>query len=244
MCRRLGEVPRDLAVLAEGNASARLGADDFLVTTSGSHLATLAPTELVTVDLAGALQAARAPGTLATREVLARAVVTDAGTHGGAPSIEAALHAVVLDRTGAGFVGHTHPTTIVGLASSTAFDVAFEGSVFPDEVVVCGPAYLVVPYASPGPELAGRLAASLDEYRAAWDEWPRAVVLGNHGLLAIGESTAEVLAITTMAEKAARVRAVALAAGGLRALPRDEVEALLGRTDEQRRRRRLVEGGR
>jgi rhamnose utilization protein RhaD (predicted bifunctional aldolase and dehydrogenase) len=241
MCHRLGEPARDLAVLAEGNASARVSAETFVVTASGSQLAGLVPTELVEMGLRAALHAGDGDGVTSTRDGLAMAVVDRHDAAEATPSIEAGLHAAVLDRTGAAFVGHTHPTTIVGLASSAARDVAFEGSMFPDEVVVCGPAYLVVPYASPGPALASRLATSLDEHRAAWGEWPRAVVLANHGLLALGESGAEVLAITTMAEKAARIRAVALNAGGLHPLPREEVDALLGRTDEQRRRRRLID---
>ena len=73
--------------------------------------------------------------------------------------------------------------------------------------------------------------------------WPWAIILANHGLLALGATAAEVLAVTTMVDKSARVRAAALAGGELRPLPADEVLALSGRLDEAYRRRLLVEGG-
>ena len=73
-------------------------------------------------------------------------------------------------------------------------------------------------------------------------EWPRAVVLDHHGLLAIGATAAEVVAVTTMVDKSARIRAAALAVGELVPLPTVEVAALADRADEAHRRRLIVEG--
>jgi rhamnose utilization protein RhaD (predicted bifunctional aldolase and dehydrogenase) len=236
MCHTLGDPALDLVVLAEGNASARASASTFFVTASGTSLRTIAEQELVEVD-AAAVRALLADGApTIPREALLGTVVGEVRLR---PSIETVLHAVVLAHTDAAFVGHTHPTAVVGLASSADPAGAFAGSLFPDEVVVCGPAFLVVPYAAPGPQLARALERALLAFLHDQQVGPKAVVLANHGLLALGATPAEVHAVSVMATKSARVRAIALAAGGLRPLPDAEVAALLGRDDEHERQRRL-----
>ena len=259
MCHRLGDPTLDLVVLAEGNASARASDTSFLVTGSGTALAELGASELVEVDTAavlGLLDGDDVPLTIA-RQVLADTVLADtvlagtvlagtvlAGTAAGdasvRPSIETVLHAVLLHHTGARFVGHTHPSAVVGLASSTVAHEAFGPPLFPDEVVVCGAAYMMVPYAPPGPRLAVVLQRVLVDHLDRHGEAPRAVILANHGLLALGDTADEVVAISVMAAKAARIRAIALSVGGMVPLPHDEVMALVGREDEVERRQRLA----
>lgn len=243
LCRELGDPSRDLVVLGEGNASARLDAGSMLVTTSGSQLSTVTTDQLVEVAIGPAAALARRPDAF-DRADLTRLAVAEPDGSRRVPSIETLLHALVLERTGRAFVGHTHPTAILGLACSTRLDDAFAAPIFPDEVVVCGPAYLVVPYASPGPALALALDAALDAHFAEHHAWPKAIILTNHGLLAIGATAAEVVAVTAMTEKSARIRATALALGGLRELSPSEVRALDGRPDEEYRRRLLFEGDR
>lgn len=240
LCRQLGDPVRDLAVLGEGNASARLDAGTMVVTTSGSRLAEVSRADLVDVDLASAAALARDGGSGSfDRESLDRLARPETDGTRRVPSIETLLHSILLERTGCGFVGHTHPTSVLGLACSDRCDDAFAMPIFPDEVVVVGPAYLLVPYASPGPALAVELDAALERHRTTIGEWPRAVILANHGLLALGATAAEVLAVTMMAEKAARIRTTALSIGALRTLTAAEVRALGSRSDEEYRRRRL-----
>lgn len=240
LCRTLGEPHRELAVLGEGNASARLDESTFAVTTSGSELARLRAEDLVSVELAPAAALARscADGSF-DRSALTELAVPQPDGSRRVPSIETLLHALLLERTGARFVGHTHPTSVLGLACSNRIDAAFAAPIFPDEVVVCGPAYLVVPYAPPGPELAVALDAALDRHHGRTGSWPKAIILASHGLLALGATAAEVLAVTTMVDKSARVRTAALAVGELRHLSDDEVLSLDGRSDERYRRRLL-----
>lgn len=245
LCRTLGEPARDLAILGEGNASARVDASTMLVTTSGSQMATLAPTQLVEVDVDAAVALATTPGEGAIGpEALAALAVGASDDQVRVPSIETLLHALVLDRTDAAFVGHTHPTSVLGLVCSDRAGDAFAAPIFPDEVVVCGPAYLVVPYASPGRDLAAALDGALARHHATHGGWPRAIILVNHGLLALGATPAEVLAVTAMVDKSARIRAAALAVGELVPLSAGEVRALADRADEVRRRRLLIEGDR
>ncbi|NCY16545.1 MAG: class II aldolase/adducin family protein [Actinobacteria bacterium] len=244
LCRDLGAPGRELAVLGEGNASARLDEASFAVTTSGSELGRLTSGDLVAVQLAPAAALARrcADGTFDRAELDALAVPNSDGTR-RVPSIETLLHALLLERTGCAFVGHTHPTSVLALACSSRLDEAFAAPIFPDEVVVCGPAYLVVPYAAPGPALAAALDSALDRHAEESGVWPRAIILASHGLLALGATANEVLAVTTMVDKSARVRAAALAIGELRTLSAEEVRTLDGRSDEQYRRQRLFGAG-
>ena len=70
------------------------------------------------------------------------------------PSIETFLHAMCLQQQGVQFVGHTHPSIAVGLLSGLRSRELFAGCLFPDQIVVLGPALAYVPYADPGLPLA------------------------------------------------------------------------------------------
>jgi ribulose-5-phosphate 4-epimerase/fuculose-1-phosphate aldolase len=87
----------------------------------------------------------------------------------------------------------------------------------------------------------GRLVLQrLNDFLSAGGEPPRAILLINHGLFALGASGEEAAAITAMVVKAAQIRLGALAAGGLRFLPSGEAERLYEREDERGRRRQLA----
>jgi ribulose-5-phosphate 4-epimerase/fuculose-1-phosphate aldolase len=106
---------------------------------------------------------------------------------------------------------------------------------FPDEAVVLGePVW--VPYAAPGIALGTAVHAAVRERLDRDATPPRLVLLGNHGIVALGATAAEVEAITSMAVKAARVRAVALGAGTLAPLGIDHARELAERPDEAARR--------
>jgi len=243
LARALGDPAHDLVVLSEGNAAARHGEETLLVTASGSALPTTKDSEIVEAAISPLLDfvrsADRDAGMSEVRELLVRACTRRGSPR---PSIETLMHAVILDRTGVTFIGHTHPTPLLGLLCTPGAARLFEGPLFPDEAVVCGPVYGYVPYASPGLPLARAVDDALAEYGERHGEPPRAVLLENHGLIALGSTSAEVLAVTTMAVKAARVRLVALGAGGIETLSAEEVRSLVDRPDEKLRRSRLVAG--
>lgn len=242
LCRDLGDPKLDLAILGEGNASARLDEQTFVVTTSGSELSRLTVNELVEVTLTQAAELGRGGAEEFDRQALNELALRSPDGELKIPSIETLLHALLLERTECNFVGHTHPTSILGLACTERGLASLSAPIFPDEVVVCGPRTLVVPYAAPGPALAKELDAALVEYFDEWQSWPKVIVLTNHGLLALGETPAEVMAVTKMAEKAARVRLHALSIGELQPLTDAQIRSLDGRADEMFRRRKLIEG--
>lgn len=146
---------------------------------------------------------------------------------------------MLLTAAGARWVAHTHPEPVTAVLCSVQAAALAAGALFPDQVVVCGPHPLFLPYVDPGIPLARALAAELDRHLATYGVPPKAVYLQNHGFVALGNSAREVLAITDMAVKAATILATALACGGLNYLPPHEVLRIAGRSDEHYRQRAL-----
>jgi rhamnose utilization protein RhaD (predicted bifunctional aldolase and dehydrogenase) len=239
LSRELGRPQNDYVILAEGNTSALLDDGSFLVKASGARLDGIDASDFVRLRLEPLLEAV-IDGADRDGHGLLRSARVDAAA--AQPSIETFAHVACLGLAGARWVGHTHPTVLNGLLCSLEAESLFAGPLFPDEVVVCGPAALYVPYFEPGLALARALAPLLAEFTARHGVPPRTILLGNHGLVALGESPAEVEAVTAMAVKAARIRSAALAAGGLRTLAAASVEELSGRADELERRARVVGG--
>jgi rhamnose utilization protein RhaD (predicted bifunctional aldolase and dehydrogenase) len=240
LSRELGRPERDLVVLAEGNTSVALGDGTFLVKASGERMDGIGGGGFVRLALAPLLElvedGARGDGDVAAAFAAAR---VEPSPGAGAPSIETLLHVLALVETGVTWVGHTHPTPVTGLLCSVRAEEVLAGRLFPDEVVVCGPVSLFVPYADPGLALARTVLPRLRRYVVEHGRAPAAILLANHGLVALGRSAAEVEAITQMTVKAARVRAAALPAGGPAALDQRSVLRLDGRPDERERAVRL-----
>lgn len=242
LSRRIGRPENDYVILAEGNTSAHLDDDTFLVKASGARLDGITAAEFVRLGLAPLVEAVLGDDERDVR-ALFRSARAESSSGPGEPSIETFVHVVALGLGGARWVVHTHPTVLTGLlCSEAAEEILLAGPLFPDEAVVCGSAPLYVPYFEPGLALARALAPRLQEYVDRLGAPPRTILLANHGLVALGGSAAEAEAVTAMAVKAARIRATAFAAGGLRALRAASVQDLVGRVDETERRARLVDG--
>jgi rhamnose utilization protein RhaD (predicted bifunctional aldolase and dehydrogenase) len=237
LTRGLGRPDRDLAVLAEGNTSARTGPDRMLVKASGSRMAGATAEDFVEVDTARLLALLEQDDLDQT--ALSEAMLATRVGGGGRPSIEALLHAMCIEQAGAQVVGHTHPVAANALLCSDKARHLVEGALFPDQVVVLGPHALLVPYADPGLAIAREVHAGLHRHIAEHGEPPKLIYLANHGIFALGRSAAEVDAITEMAVKLARVMSGVLAVGEPAYLPAENVEVLYNRPDEVHRRRLL-----
>ncbi len=239
LSNHLGEPGLDYAILGEGNTSTRADVDTFWVKASGSEMRTITASGFVRVAFDRALA------------LLERADVTDQEVKAGlaaakvdpaqsaSPSVETLLHALCLRLEGVTFVGHTHPVAVNALACSTAFETAFSGRLFPDEIVVCGPAPLLVPYVDPGVPLARTVRKLLAGYLDRYGDPPRVILMQNHGLIALGATARQVESITAMMVKTARILLGALAAGGPRFLSSQDVERIHRRPDELYRRAQL-----
>lgn len=240
MSVRLGDPAREYVILAEGNTSAREDDGTFWVKASGVELRTAGPNSFVRVT--SAKVAAMLGADLSDAQVIE--ALTTAKTDGlpePRPSVETLMHAVCLGLEGVNFVGHTHPTAINCLTCAADFENAFRGRVFPDEIVLCGPESVLVPYVDPGVPLAREIERKVGEYVARHGRSPKLIVMRNHGMVALGASPREVENITAMAVKSAKVRLGALGAGGIHRLSEQDVRRIDGRSDEHYRQRMLGE---
>src|SRR5882757_666604 len=153
LSHQLGREDRKLAILGEGNTSARLSADTFVVKASGSNLGTLseAGTAECRFDKLLPLLDRKAMTDAAIDEALFAARIDP---NSKKPSVEAIFHAYLLTLPGVNFVGHTHPITVNQLLCSKYARTFAQRRTFPDEIVCCGVESVFVPYLDPGLKLA------------------------------------------------------------------------------------------
>ena len=249
MSNNLGNPTLDYVILGEGNVSARADADTFWMKASGTELRTIDRTGFVRVSFERFLAMLNVPD-LSDEQIkqrLSEAKVDPstgsrpASDDGVRPSVETVLHAVCLNLEGVNFVGHTHPTAINAITCSIAFETAVSGRLFPDEIVICGPALVVVPYTDPGVPLARKVRDLINQYIDEHHEGPKVILMQNHGLIALGHTAQQVENITAMAVKAARVLLGTYVLGGPHFLTAGNVDRIHTRPDELYRRKLLGE---
>jgi rhamnose utilization protein RhaD (predicted bifunctional aldolase and dehydrogenase) len=238
LSRNLGDPENDFVILAEGNTSARVDDETFWVKASGTQLRTMEYHDFVQIRFDAALD-------------LLEQDVDDDGVKNGLnaakvdptvkphPSVETMLHALILQLDGVNFVGHTHPTAVNALTCSVGFEEALNGRLFPDEIVHCGPAPVIVPYTDPGLILARTVRDLINQYIEDYQEIPRVIYMQNHGLIALGRTPEQVENTTAMAVKAARILTGTYAAGGPHFLSAHDVDRIHTRPDEDYRRKLL-----
>jgi rhamnose utilization protein RhaD (predicted bifunctional aldolase and dehydrogenase) len=240
MTRHLGEPDNDYVILGEGNTSARVDQETFWVKASGSSMLDIGPEGFVLTRFAP-VRAMLDAGDLTDEVIKARLVEAKADPAApGHPSIEALLHALALSLPGVEFVGHTHPIAVNALMCSVRAKETISGRIFPDEVVVCGPAPAFVPYTDPGIPLARAVWQSLTEHMDRHGAPPKTMYIQNHGLIALGQNAVEVENITAMAVKTARIVVGTYGVGGPRFMSDQDVERIHTRPDEDRRRAKLI----
>jgi rhamnose utilization protein RhaD (predicted bifunctional aldolase and dehydrogenase) len=238
LSRQLGLEARDWAAVAEGNVSTRLDDDSMLVKASGSRMRTAATADFVQLRLANLVDVLDDAGA-GDDEV--RAAFDDGlvGPTGNRPSVESLLHAVCLTDGHARVVGHSHPAAVNAFLCSSRPETLVEGSLFPDQIVVLGRHQLLVPYVDPGLPLARLVRAELRNFVQRHNAAPKVIYLANHGLFALGGSVQEVLDITEMAAKTARILLGTVSAGGPSYLSPADCDRIDTRPDEVHRRQVL-----
>ena len=133
----------------------------------------------------------------------------------GLPSSESLMHgAVYAARPDVRAVVHAHPVHASAMAVRRETIPAFVD----EQVVYLGGAVDVSAYApAASEELAENAVAALDERRA--------VLLANHGTLAVGNDPEDALEMTRLTERLAQIWLLASARAGAQHLPRGIVEA-------------------
>lgn len=240
MSRRLAAPQAHHVILGEGNTSALLDENTFLVKGSGERLATISADGFVAVDLRRALALLERD---AMDEQAQRAALADLRAAPGAsgrPSVEVLLHAVALNEGETRFVGHTHTISVTGLLCSPHARGFAHARLFPDQIVLCGPDSALVPYVSPGLPLGGAVHKAIRDFKQRYGVPPKTIMMENHGLVALGETAQEVEQILAMCDKAAQIYAVASAAGGPVVMTEAQIDEIYHRADEKYRRQKLV----
>lgn len=238
LSHELGEPKQAMAILGEGNVSARLDGATFLVKASGSELRTLRAEQLTAVSFEKALAFLEASDQ-SDSQVAATLEASKVYKQERRPSVETFMHAVCLTTGKARYVGHTHPEAINSILCSQAGVEAVLGPIFPDQIVVCGLHWLVVPYVDPGIGLAVALKRGLEEFEAEHGTMPKLILLENHGAVALGATGKEVASILEMAHKWARIVLGSFAMGGPKFLPDALAQRIEGRDDELVRKKAL-----
>ena len=235
----LGRPELDYVILGEGNTSARADAASFWVKASGTELRTITAAGFVQVAFDRVLALMDRPNLTDAdvRAGLTAAKVDPASP--GHPSVETLLHALCLQLPGISFIGHTHATAVNMLTCSVGFEQAYAGRLFPDEIVLCGPAPVLVPYTDPGVPLAVEVWTRVQRYMDQYGEQPKVILIQNHGIITLGRSAQHVLDVMAMAVKTARILLGTYAAGGPRFMSEHDVARIHTRPDELYRRLQL-----
>ena len=234
----LGAEHRALAILGEGNTSARLSTDSFLVKASGSSLGTMTESDVVECRFAPLL-AMLERDDLTDQQIEDELFGCRVDPQAKKPSVEALFHAYFLALPGVRFVGHTHAVSVNQILCSPQARQFAERRIFPDEIVCCGTASVFVPYTDPGLKLSQIIRRETTRFLEKHGAPPRVILLESHGLVTLGASPDAVKAAMFMADKAARIFVGAASLGGPQFLSEETIHRIANRVDEHYRQRAL-----
>ena len=192
----------DYTICGEGNVSARVDDNSFLIKASGTSLHTLSEEDLTLCNTNGAQIE------LSHKK----------------PSIEVSFHAWIMKTfPEINFIAHTHPphTTKI-LCSEAIYDFA-EYRWFPDQIVRNGIKSCVVPYAPPGQAILKLVEKHVTEFVNCEGYFPKLILLQNHGIISASASKKDCASSTLMCEKSADIFIGARLLGGVKFLTEQEV---------------------
>jgi rhamnose utilization protein RhaD (predicted bifunctional aldolase and dehydrogenase) len=241
MTRFLGQPHLNYVIIGEGNTSQRTDDEAFWIKASGQQMQTIRAEGFVAMHFAPVLDLLDNPpqNTQAIQEAMNAAKVVPSSPV--RPSVEVTFHAMLLAECDAQVIAHTHATAVNRVLCSTRAEEFACHRLFPDEVVLCGPQSVFVPYVDPGLPLALAMRAQVRHYMDDFGEAPKVILLANHGLIALGQTHTEALNITAMAVKAAEIFAGACAVGEPVYMSQADILHIYKRPDEIYRRRQFVQ---
>jgi rhamnose utilization protein RhaD (predicted bifunctional aldolase and dehydrogenase) len=234
----LGQEHRDLAILGEGNTSAKLDDETFLVKASGSCLETLGEDDAVSCRF-DALLPMLDEDDISDQGIEDRLLACRVDSNAKKPSVETLFHSYLLTLPGIEFVGHVHSIAVNQILCSPLAEKFATHRLFPDEIVCCGSRSVFVPYVDPGLKLSQVIREKTDAFVQEFDAPPRVILLQNHGLITLGKTSGAVKAAMLMAHKAAEIFVGATAMGGPVFMDDAEVDRIANRIDEHYRQKAL-----
>jgi rhamnose utilization protein RhaD (predicted bifunctional aldolase and dehydrogenase) len=240
LTRSLGQPQLDYVIIGEGNTSHRADDDVFWIKASGQQMNGIGADGFVAVRFSPILEMLAHPPTdpSAIQHVVEHAKVDPSLK--ARPSVEVTFHAALLKDCDVRWIAHTHPISVNRLMCSTRAEQFAFHRMFPDEVVLCGPESVFVPYADPGLPLALEIRRNARNYVDRYAEHPKVILLANHGLIALAQTPTEALNITAMCVKAAEIFAGACAVGEPVFMSEADIMHIYRRPDEIYRRGRFV----
>lgn len=239
MSRFLGQPEHHLAILGEGNTSARIDDEHFYIKASGTTLQTIQSGDFLCVRMEPVLSLL--DNSSATDEEVLKTLQsakTDKQDK-RMPSVETILHAVLYQYPQYMFIGHTHPVFVNSILCSQKAEEYIQGRTCPDHIVVLGSKSVFIPYVDPGLTLARVVRDKVKQFIETEGYLPRAIFMENHGLIAMGPTTSKVQAITLMAEKCAQIVVGSAVCGGAKFLSESAVRRIDTRPDEHYRQKLL-----
>lgn len=238
MTRQLGQPHLNLVIIGEGNTSSRVDSHTFWIKASGRGMQEIAESGFVEIHFEGILDLLDSDLSGAALQEAMMAARVD--PNGPRPSVEVTFHAMLLQGCDVSYIGHTHPLAVNRLLCSMRAEQFARNRLFPDEVVLCGPESVFVPYVDPGLPLAQAIRAQVRRYMDDYGEAPKVILMQNHGLIVLGQSPTEILNVTAMCVKAAGIFAGACAVGGPVFMSKADVMHIYRRPDEIYRRKLFV----
>lgn len=239
MTRQLGQPHLNYAIIGEGNTSFRADADTFWIKASGQGMNGINDTGFVQVRFAPILDLLEQRISDSALQAAMQAAKVDSKSS-VRPSVEVTFHGVLLHGCGVRCIGHTHPLAINAILCSNRAEQFASNRMFPDEVVLCGPRSVLVPYVDPGLPLALAIRDRVRAYMQEFGEAPKVILLQNHGLIALGQTPTEIVNITAMCVKAAGIFGGACALGEPVFMSRADIMHIYRRPDEIYRRKLFV----
>jgi len=225
LSHEIGREDRGLVILGEGNTSARVSDETFLVKASGTCLGTLKPDELVECRFSILLPLLER-GSLTDQQVEDALMASRVDSNAGKPSVEAVFHAYLLSLSGIKFVGHSHAIIVSQILCSPRAREFAGNRMFPQQVHWCGIASVFVAYTDPGLPLAQAILRETEAFLRQHRRLPRVILLQNHGLITLGATAESVLSAMLMAEKTANHFVGAATLGGPVFYSKDEMRRL------------------
>lgn len=239
MTRTLGQPSLNYVIIGEGNTSYRIDDDSFWIKASGRGMNNIQPDGFVAVRLKPVLELLDTSLSGQAVDDAVRAALVDPGVT-SKPSVEATFHAALLADSGVRCIAHTHPIAVNQILCSSRAEQFASNRLFPDEVVLCGPRSVFVPYADPGLPLARAIRVRVRAYMDDMGEPPKVILMANHGLIALGQTPTDALNITAMCVKAAAIFVGACAVGEPVFMTQEDIAHIYRRPDEIYRRNLFI----
>ena len=152
-------------------------------------------------------------------------------------SIELDFHLFLLKNENINFVSHTHPINTLKILCSEFANEFSESRLFPEQVVFNGKKSCLVSYAEPGEDLKNNITEEVGLYIKENKEFPKLILLKNHGIIVCGKTIDECIMITDICEKAAEIFVGAKSLGNINYLTNEEIESLMQNKKENYRKK-------